>query len=121
MARGDGRVVQVTATYPEAVPQLDIEAGDPYPLNDKDVYFTARRKFGEAATVAPVIAKTKGSGIAVRSSPDEHIADISITSDDTEDLSLKKLYWDVRAKPVGQDPLTVAEGVLLIVPNATRL
>lgn len=121
VARGDGVSIKVVATYPEAIAEQSIAVGDPYPLSGKAVYFTARNRFNEASTVTPVIAKTVGSGITIRSSPNGHIADIAIASVDTESLTQKKLFWDVRVKPSGQDPITIAEGTLGIVPNATRL
>lgn len=121
IARGDGRIIEVTATYPIDIPLQGITAGDPYPLDDKTVYFTARNKYNEAATITPVIAKTSGSGITALAAPNNHIANITITSDDTEDLTQKKLFWDLRAKPTGQDPITLAEGPFVIGPNSTRI
>lgn len=119
--RGDGVTIKVTAAYPDAVPEQNVDAGDPYPLSGKTLYFTARNRFNEASTVVPVFAKTTGSGITVRSDPNDHIADITIASDDTEDLAVKKLYWDFRSKAGSADPITLAEGVLVILPNATRI
>ncbi len=123
IARGDGRTIKIVATYPAAIPEQSIAAGAPYPLDNKTVYFTARKSYREAATVTPVIAKTNltGGGIVVRVSPNTHIADVSITSANTENLTVNKLYCDVRAKASGGDPVTVAEGTLSIRANATRL
>jgi hypothetical protein len=121
IARGDGRVIEVTATWPIDIPVQNITAGDPYPLDSGTTYFTARNKYNEATTITPVIAKTTGSGITVRAAPNNHIADVTITSADTENLTQKRLFWDVRHKPTGQDPLTLAEGVFRIDPNSTRI
>lgn len=121
MARGDRRTIKIVATYPEAIPEQSIVAGDPYPLTGKTVYFTARKKYKE--TIAPLIAKTSltSGGITVRANPNTHIADILLVSDDTESLTIEELNCDVRAEPSTGEPITIAEGTLTIRGNATRL
>ncbi len=123
MARGDGRTIKIVATYPEAIPEQNIAVGDPYSLAGKTVYFTARKAYKEKITTLPLIAKTSlaSGGITVRATPNTHIADIVLVSDDTEALTVSVLNFDVRAQVAGGEPITIAEGTLTIRGNATRL
>lgn len=122
MDRGDGRTIKITATYREAIPEQNIGVGDPFPLNDKTVYFTAKRKYSEPDDTTAIFKKTTGGGgITVRSSPNNHIADVSVVKADTEALErATTLACDCRAKAAGADPITVAKGTLTVSLNATR-
>lgn len=122
MARGDTRTIKITATYPAAIPEQNIAAGDPFPLNDKTVYFTARLKqFAAPDTQIAFAKRTGGQGITVRSSPNNHIADVAIATADTEGYAAStNLAADCRTKDGSGNLWTVWRGTITIGANATR-
>ena len=116
--RGDDRTIRITATYPEAIPEQGIEVDDPYPLDGVDLYFTAKYKtsFPDADAV---FQKTSDDGITVRDSPNEHIADIQITAEDTEAMVKgKTLVCDVQV--MGPQTWTIWKGYLPVYEDVTR-
>jgi hypothetical protein len=116
--RGDDRTIRITATYPEAIPEQDIEADDPYPLDGVDLYFTAKYKTS-ASDEDAVFQKTSDDGITVRASPNEHIADIQITAEDTEAMVKgKTLVCDVQV--MGPQTWTIWKGLLPVYEDVTR-
>lgn len=122
MDRGDPRTITITATYPDPIPEQDIEAGDPLPLGDKSVYFTAKASLALNDDTGALFKKTKTDGITVRADPDGNMADVELVSEDTEGVkSTKEFYCDCRVldAAVG-DPWTVAKGKLKISENVTR-
>jgi hypothetical protein len=117
--RGDDRAITVTATYPEAIPEQDIEAGDPYPLDGVTLYFTAKytTKFSDEEAV---FQKTSEDGITVRAAPNDHIADIQIAAEDTEGMAKgKTLVCDVQA--MGTQTWTIWKGLLPVYEDVTRV
>jgi hypothetical protein len=116
--RGDDRTIKITATYPEAIPDQDIEAGDPYPLGGLTLYFTA--KFTAASVDEDALfQKTSTDGITVRASPNDHIADVEITAEDTEMMEEgSTLICDVQA--MGAQTWTIWKGYLPVYEDVTR-
>ena len=116
--RGDDRTIRITATYPEAIPEQGIEVDDPYPLDGVDLFFTAKYKTSFADEDA-VFQKTSDDGITVRDSPNEHIADIQITAEDTEAMVKgKTLVCDVQV--MGAQTWTIWKGYLPVYEDVTR-
>jgi hypothetical protein len=117
--RGDDRTIKVTATYPEAIPEQDIEAGDPYPLDGVPLYFTAKYKTTDE-DVDAVFQKTSTAGaIVARAAPDNHICDIEIAAEDTEGMEKgKDLICDVQV--MGTQTWTIWKGILPIFDDVTR-
>lgn len=122
MTRGDDRTIKITATYPEAIPESGIAAGDPYPLGDKQIWFTAKYRTRGVPDSDAVFQKTSDlapGGITVRANPNDHIADVDIDPEDTADMpKAATLICDVQAK--GAATWTVWKGYLPIVEDVTR-
>lgn len=116
--RGDDRTIKITATYPEAIPDQDIEAGDPFSLDGLELFFTAKHKTVETDAEA-VFQKTSEDGITVREAPNNHIADIQIAAEDTETMEKgKTLICDVQA--MGSQTWTIWKGYLPVYDDVTR-
>lgn len=118
--RGDDVTLTVTATYPEDIPEQDVTAGDPFPLADKDIWFTAKHRT-EEHDVSAEFQKTsgEGGGITVRGAPDDHIADIEISASDTADMPKgATLVCDVQTR--GTKTWTVWKGNLPVYEDVTR-
>lgn len=118
--RGDDVTLTVTATYPEDIPEQSVTAGDPFPLADKDIWFTAKHKAKEE-DVSAEFQKTSGvgGGITVRAAPNNHIADIEISASDTADMTKSALLvCDVQTK--GTKTWTVWKGYLPVYADVTR-
>lgn len=119
--RGDDRVIVVTATYPEAIPDQDVEQGDPYPLTGKDMWVTGKLGLLDDDAEA-VFQKTNGAGITVRGSPEEHIAEVRLIAADTADLpgSETHLVCDAQVKTEDNEIWTIAFGTLTVLPDVTQ-
>lgn len=121
MDRGDTRTIVVTATYPEAIPEQTIAVGDPLPLGDKTVYFTAKPSLTADDDSLALFKKTTGTGITVRSDPDDNICDVEIDTADTESVkNTKTFYCDCRVADGVGNLWTVAKGKLAVGENITR-
>lgn len=87
--------------------------GEPFDLEDADLEFNAVWRFGD-----PVITKTLLDGITVTNA-EAGLATIAIAADDTEELELGRLRWDLQ---VTKDEVvrTVATGTLDLRGDVTR-
>lgn len=121
LKRGDDRVLVLTATYPEAIPEQEIQAGDVFSLAGKDIWVTAKRNIHDS-DIDAVFQKTVGDGITLRPSPNEHIADVSIDAADTVDLPYGDitLICDAQVKTQDDKTWTIASGTILVSPDITR-
>jgi hypothetical protein len=121
-ARGDDRTLRGTATYPEAIPEQDIEAGDPYPLTGLSVWFTAKHDFSDADEDAVIYATSApGGGITVRPAPDAHVFDVEINGEDTQDLPNRDvvLHCGAQVRTGSGQVWTIARGIIVIEPDPT--
>ena len=111
--RGEGKILRVTCYYPE----WHEDAGQPYPLGGKTVWFTAKRSRSDPDERAIFRKKNDGGGIEVQS----NIALVELDAASTIGLTREvKLECDVQVKEPGRDPWTVAEGVITVYPDVTR-
>lgn len=124
--RGDGRTFVLVATYPFSIPGEDIQEGDPFPLNGKTVWFTAKRHFDDDDSEA-VIAKKTGEGIEVlpleAGQTVQNRARITVEPEDTLSLPVRpiKLECDVQVQIGEGDPFTVLEGLIHVKPRAMQV
>lgn len=108
MTRGD------TATFTMT---LTDGAGDPLDLSTlAAMHFTAKNRLDDPE---PTIEKTLGAGIAIISAPDG-TARLTIDPDDTADLVVSSLRWDLQVVGAGDDVRTPLTGLLAITPDVTR-
>jgi hypothetical protein len=113
--RGDTRTFTATATYPPGHPQ----AGQPYPLTGKILYFTAKRSMDEPDSAA-FFMKQVDDGIQVLAPPNDHKARITVNGSDTARLTGERVFvCDLQVIDAGE-PLTLAFGQLRIRPDITR-
>jgi hypothetical protein len=116
MYRGDGRTISIVATYPTGHEQ----AGQPFVLLDKTVWFTAKRNVSDADSAAVLAKKTGGFGIEVDAG-EPNRATVTIAPGDTSSLVKGvQLHCDVQAKPADGDPVTLAVGTLTVKDDITR-
>jgi hypothetical protein len=117
---GDDRVVQITTTWPHDVPSAGAEAGDPYPLDGKTIWFTAKRNMTDL-DVDAVFQKTTetGGGIEVDAT-DTNIAYVTIDSSDTANIESSGLYCDLQVKNEAGKVFTVWDGLLPVLADVTQ-
>jgi hypothetical protein len=85
---GDDRELEVTATWPEAVPALGVEEGDPFPLDTATkVWFTGKRKKSDDDADAVFQKTFPGGGITAT----DNVGLVTLDKEDTEGL---KVYGD---------------------------
>jgi hypothetical protein len=119
MKSGDSRELEIEAAWPEDVPSAGAEAGDPYPLEGKTVWFTAKKSRASPDAEA-LIQKTTEDGIDV-DPIDTNKAYVTIDSADTEGISTSDgLYCDVQVKNEAGNIFTVWEGRLPISVDVTQ-
>lgn len=120
MYRGNDRLVVATATYPQAVPEEDIEAGEAYSLTGKTLWFTVKLNTSDSDRDA-LFQKTSGSGITVRDAPDDNVAEITIDRADTLRLAGKTSFvYDFQSEDEDGKVYTLAEGVFSILATVTH-
>jgi hypothetical protein len=121
MKSGDSRELEIETAWPEDVPSADAEAGDPYPLEGKTVWFTAKKSRASPDADA-LIQKTSEAGGGIEVDPtDTNIAYVTIDSADTEGISTSDgLYCDVQVKNEADKVFTVWEGRLPIDVDVTQ-
>jgi hypothetical protein len=115
---GDDRTVTITATWPETVVSLGVDQGDPYDLDGKTIWFTAKRNKSDSDASA-VFQKKTGDGIEIDST-DSNIAYVSIDSADTADVESSGLYCDVQVKNEAGKVFTVWKGLLPVESDVTQ-
>lgn len=121
LKHGDDRVLILTATYPEAISEQDIAAGDPFPLTNKELWVTAKRSERDSDEDA-VFQKTTADGITIRANPNEHIAEVAIDAADTASLPYGTitLVCDAQVKTEDDKTWTMASGKIVVSPDVTR-
>ncbi len=117
MTRGDTRKIRIIATWPVAVPEAGIAAGDPFPLEGLTLRFTARRKIKDET---PQFAKSNGAGITATG----NVAEILILPADTVSLMIKEtvnLVCDLEVTTAAGEVWTIWSGELPVRPDVTRM
>jgi hypothetical protein len=116
------RTAKFTATYPAAVAELGVAAGDPYPVETgaDEVWFTAKLSKNDDDTAA-VIQKTLSDGeITV----EDNIVYVKVNREDLDSLRPitvdQKLYCDVQVRGLTGDVWTVAEGTWKFTVSVTQ-
>jgi hypothetical protein len=117
---GDDRLVVITATWPEGIALLGVDAGDPYDLDGKTIWFTAKRNKSDSDASA-VFQKTSeaGGGIEIDGG-ESNVAYVSIDSADTAEVESTTLYCDVQVKNEAGKVFTVWKGLLPIESDVTQ-
>lgn len=119
ITHGDSRRLRVTATYPEAVPDTPIVAGDPFPLTGHTCRFTARLRITDETAV---FVKSTAVGIAILTP--NNIAEIAILPTDTLGLPITNstinLRCDFEVTTSSGEVWTLWEGELPVKPGITR-
>jgi hypothetical protein len=116
------RTAKFTATYPVAVPELGVAAGDPYPVETGalEVWFTAKRLRSDADADA-VIQKTLTDGDVT---VDGNIVYVKVNREDLDALrpitADVALFCDVQVKGRTGDVWTVAEGKWKFTVSVTQ-
>lgn len=118
--RGNDRVILATATFPEAIVDQGIEAGDPFPLTGKTVWFTVKRLYSDTDEEA-LFQKSTEDGITIREAPDDNVAEITIDRADTADIYKDtEFHYDLQTKNEDGKVWTTAEGKLKVEASVTR-
>ncbi len=121
---GNQRRFKATATWPRAVPELSVAAGDAYNLSTATkVWFTAKTDKTQADSEAAILKDTS------RTALDDitfvgNVAYFDIHETDTAQFEgssrATKLYYDLQVLAATGETWTVAEGELMLYPRVTK-
>jgi hypothetical protein len=116
------REAKFTATYPVAVPELGVSAGDPYPIETgaEEIWFTGKLVKTDADEAA-IISKTLSDGeIRV----EDNAVYVKVNREDLDALRPitfdQKLFCDVQVRSLTGDIWTVAEGTWKFTVSVTQ-
>jgi hypothetical protein len=114
ITRGDSPVLDVAALEPDGV--------TPQTLLGATVRFTAKRDLNEPYALA-TIRKDTGAigGVTITNAP-MGLAEVALEPADTEDLPNVRceLFYDVQATDSGGAVMTLARGLLIVLPDVTN-
>lgn len=116
------REAKFTATYPIAVPELGVAAGDPYPVETgaEEIWFTAKVSKSDDDASAVIQKTLTGGGVTV----DGNIVRVKVNREDLDSLRPitfdQKLFWDVQVRALTGDIWTVAEGTWKFTVSVTQ-
>lgn len=117
--RGSDAQIMLTCTFPTDIPEQGITAGDPYPVDDKECWFTGKHKTKESDAEAEFQKTSMAGNVIARASPDNHIVDVYLEPEDTEDMAKAALLvCDLQVK--GAKLWTVWKGYLPVYEDVTR-
>lgn len=128
MTVGDRRRARIKATWPVAVPELGVTAGQEYALpSAQKVWFTAKTSAADDDASAVIKKDTSLAGvndITFGTGATANTAYFDIVEADTAafvDIQRKvKLLCEVQVKSASGEPWTVAEGELTLKPQIQR-
>ena len=123
MTRGDDRTIEIVAAWPNAIPALGIAEGDPFPLDGKLLYFTAKfdRDQPDSAAVFQKNSTDNADDFDLRGD-DNEIVWLDVNHADTENMTEKAtLKCDLQATDLATSKVnTVWSGTLPIVLDTTQ-
>jgi hypothetical protein len=118
----NNREAKFTATYPVAVPELGVSAGDPYPVETgaDEVWFTAKLLKTDSDEDAVFQKKWTDGDVRV----EDNLVYVKVNREDLDSLRPitfdQKLYCDVQVRSLTGDPWTVAEGTWKFTVSVTQ-